>query len=94
MADDKQVSVTNPLLTSYQRQSILIDCNKTFQVDPSLNLKTTSNGWVNKPVRVHEKGRNLNNTQYKGKSLELLILVESADHVETNLKDVPRHRER
>ena len=94
MADDKQVSVTNPLLTTYQRQSILIDCNKTFHVDPSLNLKTTSNDWVNKPVRIHEKGRNLNNTQYKGKSLKLLKLVESADHVETNLKDVPRHRER
>lgn len=68
MADDKQVSVTNPLLTTYQRQSILIDCNKTFHVEPSsLNPKTTHNDWVSKPVRIHEKGRNLNNTQYKGK---------------------------
>lgn len=46
-AKHEAVTSHNPALTTYQRQSILIDCDKTFHVDPALNLQATHNDLMN-----------------------------------------------
>lgn len=67
----QSVTIQNNALTSYQRSNMMMDPDahqrvrgRALQV---MSRQIDNNDSVDRQKRIHEEGRNFNNTQYKGK---------------------------
>lgn len=65
------VTIQNSALTSYQRSNMMMDPEAHQRVRgralQALIKQADTNDYGNVPKRIHDEGRNFNNTQYKGK---------------------------